>query len=154
MTVDPYGQWMGTPMSQRDIDSLLESTGWGVLSLANDDQPYSIPVSFGFDGDAAYFGLIRDSPTNAKFDYIADGAPARLLVTDVRARFDWQSVAVTGTVRAIERGGDDWDLLMTSLADNAWFSTDFERAEGVEGLQGWRLVPDEIRGIEVQPDRA
>jgi hypothetical protein len=153
MTVDPYGQWMGTPMDARDIDAVLASTGWGVLSLANDGEPYSIPVSFGYDGDDVYFGLIRDSPTNTKFDFVADGAAARLLVTDVRARFDWQSVAVSGPIRAIERGSDDWERLLESLESNAWFSSDFERAEGVEGVQGWRLVPDEVRGIEVRPDR-
>jgi hypothetical protein len=153
MTADPYGQWMGTPMSRRDIDDLLESTGWGTLSLADGGEPYSIPVSFGYDGDDVYFGLIRDSPTNTKFDFVADGTTARLLVTDVRARFDWQSVAVTGTLRAIERDGDDWETLVSRLEDNAWFSPAFERAEGVEELQGWRLDPDEVRGIEVRPDR-
>jgi nitroimidazol reductase NimA-like FMN-containing flavoprotein (pyridoxamine 5'-phosphate oxidase superfamily) len=154
MTTDPYGQWMGTPMSRRDVDDLLSSTGWGVLSVAENEEPYSIPVSFGYDGDDVYFGLIRDSPTNTKFDFVGAGATARLLVTDVRARFDWRSVAVTGPLRAIERDSDDWETLMDSLAENAWFSPSFERAEGVEEVQGWRLVPSEMSGIEVTPDRA
>jgi hypothetical protein len=152
MTVDPYGQWMGTPMSDRDVDEMLDATGWGVLSLADDDEPYSIPVSFGYDGADVYVAFIRDSPTNTKFEFAADGAPARLLVTDVRARFDWRSVAVTGPLRAVDRGTDEWETLMTHLTDNAWFSADFERASDVESIQGWRLVGDEVRGVEVRPD--
>ena len=154
MTMDPYGQWMGTPMDEGEVDDLLQSSGWGVVSLADGDDPYSLPISFGYTDDAVYFAFIQDSPTNTKVEFIEDGTTARLLVTDVRARFDWQSVAVTGPVEAVDPEGDRWDVLHDSLADNAWFSTDFERAPSVRGLQGWRLDPDEVRGLEVRPDDA
>jgi len=153
MTVDPYGQWMGSPMSQRDIDRVLDEHGWGILSLADGDEPYSIPVSFGYDDGACYFAFIKDSPENAKFEFISEGKTARLLVTDIKARFDWQSVAITGPVEGIDLSDDDWDHLIDTLEDNAWFSTDFERASGVEGVRGWRLVADEVRGLEVRPDQ-
>jgi nitroimidazol reductase NimA-like FMN-containing flavoprotein (pyridoxamine 5'-phosphate oxidase superfamily) len=154
MTQEPYGQWMGSPMDERDIDDLLTSTGWGVLSLADGGEPYSVPVSFGYDGADVYFAFIRDSPTNRKFDFLADGGRARLLVTNVGGRFDWQSIAVTGVLRAVERDGADWERLLDAMEDNAWFSADFERAAGIEEIQGWRLEPDEIRGLEVRPDEA
>jgi hypothetical protein len=74
-------------------------------------------------------------------------------VTDVGGRFDWQSVGVTGPVRAVEPGTDEWDDHLRSLDETAaWFSSDFERAGGHEGLQGWRLEPEEVRGLEVRPD--
>jgi nitroimidazol reductase NimA-like FMN-containing flavoprotein (pyridoxamine 5'-phosphate oxidase superfamily) len=151
MTIDAYGQWMGTPMEPKEIDTLLDTEGYGILSLAVDNEPYSIPVSFGYDDGVVYFAFIRDSPDNRKFEFIADGKVARLLVTDIRARFDWQSIAVTGPVEAISLADDEWDTLIEALEDNAWFSTDFERSAGVEGVQGWRLAPDEIRGLEVTP---
>ncbi|WP_246981818.1 pyridoxamine 5'-phosphate oxidase family protein [Halorientalis marina] len=149
MATDPYGQWMGTPMDEGDIDDLLRSAGWGVLSLAADDEPYSIPVSTGYDGEDVYFVFIRDSPTNTKFEFAGDGETARVLVTDVAGRFDWQSIAVTGTLRPVAPDSDEWATLMDALTDNAWFSPDFERAEGIREFQGWRLVPDEVRGLEV-----
>jgi nitroimidazol reductase NimA-like FMN-containing flavoprotein (pyridoxamine 5'-phosphate oxidase superfamily) len=153
MTTDPYGQWMGTPMDEREIDDVLGSTGWGIITLADDDEPYSIPVSFGYDGEDVYFVFIRDSPTNTKFEFAEGGKTARLLVTDVQARFDWQSIAVTGTLREVPHDGDDWDELMAVLDEQAWFSSEFERAAGVEELVGWRLEPDQVRGLEVRPDR-
>jgi len=139
-------------MDERDIDRLLTDAGWGVLSLAEGDEPYSIPVSFGYDGADVFLALIRDSPANTKFEFIEDGQRARLLVTDIGGRFDWQSIAVTGTARALDRDGSEWDDAVETLDDNAWFSTDFERAEGIEEITVWRLAPDEVRGLEVRED--
>jgi len=152
MPTETYGQWMGTPMDSRDIDRMLTNTGWGVLALANGDEPYSIPVSFGYDGEDVFLALIRDSPSNTKFDYIDDGQRARLLVTDVGGRFDWRSIAVTGTTQTLDRETDEWDHAVETLDANAWFSTDFERATGIAEITVWRLAPDEIRGLEVRED--
>ncbi|WP_277541282.1 pyridoxamine 5'-phosphate oxidase family protein [Haloarcula laminariae] len=152
MPTETYGQWMGTPMDERDIDRLLTDTGWGVLSLAQGDEPYSIPVSFGYDGGDVFLALIRDSPENTKFEFVEDGKRARLLVTDVDGRFDWQSIGVTGTVRALARESGDWDHAVETLDDNAWFSTDFQRADGIDEITVWRLAVDEVRGLEVRED--
>jgi hypothetical protein len=150
MTMDTTGQWMGTPMNTDDIDDLLEGKGWGILSLANDDEPYSVPVSFGFDGEDIYFVFLEDSPEGRKFAFLDDGKTSRLLVTDVKGRFDWQSIAVTGPTREVAHDTDEWDHLMDTLDDNAWFSSDFERADSIENMLGWRLEPDEVRGLEVK----
>lgn len=161
-------------MDEADVDDLLDSAGWGVLSLARDGEPYSIPVSFGYTGENVYFAFVRAGPPNTKFEFIADGATARLLVMDVRDTYDWRSVAVTGPVRAIRRredlGGEDlmeelddrpdrgtergrdWAVLLDALEENTWFSSDYERAEVVSELQGWRLEIDEIHGVEVRVD--
>jgi nitroimidazol reductase NimA-like FMN-containing flavoprotein (pyridoxamine 5'-phosphate oxidase superfamily) len=154
MPTETYGQWMGTPMSERDIDRLLTDAGWGVLSLADGDEPYSIPVSFGYDGDDVFLALIRDSPSNTKFEFVEDGQPARLLVTDVGGRFDWRSIAVTGTARSLDRDSREWEAAVATLDDNAWFSTDFERAAGIEEITVWRLAADEVRGLEVREDES
>lgn len=140
-------------MDQREIDAALDGAGWGIVTLAEEDVPYSIPVSFGYDGEDVYFVFIRDSPTNTKFEFAEEGKTARLLVTDVRGRFDWQSIAVTGELRSIRPDTSDWDDLIAVLDEKAWFSSEFERAEGIEELVGWRLEPDQIRGLEVGPDR-
>lgn len=153
MTADPYGPWTGTPMDESDVDALLGSSGWGVLSLADDDEPYSVPISFGYDGEDVYFAFLRTGETSRKSAFVADGKTARLLVTGVRARFDWQSVAVTGPVRAVDSDDDSWEVLVDVLDENPWFSSAFADAEGVEGVRGWRLEPDSVHGLEVRPGR-
>jgi hypothetical protein len=141
---------MGTELDRETVDELLEEAGYGILALAAGDEPYSIPVSFGYDDEAVYFAFVKDRPSNAKFEFIADGKTARLLVTDINARFDWRSVAVTGPVDAIDLGDEGWSQLVTTLENNPWFSTAFEDADSVEGVRGWRLVPDEVGGHAVQ----
>jgi len=151
MTADPYAQWLGAPMEDDDVDALLESAGYGVLGLAADDDPYTIPVSFGYDGGDVFFAFVRTDPDSEKFEFVEDGKTARLLVTDIKARFDWQSVAVTGPVEAVSVTDGDWTRLVEALDSNPWFSTAFEDDDRVEGVQGWRLVPDAVEGIEIQP---
>ncbi|MFD1585554.1 pyridoxamine 5'-phosphate oxidase family protein [Halorientalis brevis] len=150
MTMDTTGQWMGTPMDADDIDDLLVGKGWGILSLASDDEPYSLPVSFGYDGEDVSFVFLEDSPHGRKFEFIDDGKTARLLVNDIRGRFDWQSIAITGPVRRVEHDTADWDRLVDALDDNGWFSSDFERADSIDDMHGWRLELDEVRGLEVK----
>lgn len=147
MTVDPFEQWLGDEMTQDEVDDLLNSTGWGILSMAHEDDVYSLPMSFGYTGEEIYFAFIRQSPSDKKFEYISEGQNVQLLVTDVQSRIDWQSVAVSGPVTSIEHGGGEWADLLDSLEDNAWFSSDFRLATMNHGLQGFRLDPDEIHGI-------
>lgn len=151
MTVDPYGQWMGTPMDDRAVADLLDRSGWGVLSLAEDDVPYSIPISFGYEDGRVYFAMIEDSPDSRKLSLASEGKTARLLVTDVKARFDWGSVSVTGPLQAVPDDSDEWDRLIESMADNAWFSSGFERATDAGDIHGWRLDAEEVQGLEVRP---
>lgn len=136
-------------MDDGDIEALLDTNEWGVLAMADGGKPYTIPITFGYDGADIYFVFVSDGPTNTKFEFLADGQPAHLLVTDVRAPEDWRSVAVSGCVEAINRGGDGWDELLDVLDDNAWFSPDFSRAEATTGLQGWRLEAEEVHGRSV-----
>lgn len=148
MSSNPYAQFTGVPMSREDVEEMLISTGYGILSLCRDGDPYSIPVSFGYDGEDVYFGLLEDSPEPTKFEYIEDGATVRLLVTDIRGRFEWQSVAITGPVEKLDPDGDEWEHFIDTLDDNAWFMREFEQSDAVESIQGWKLQTDELRGLE------
>ncbi|MEF8784575.1 MAG: pyridoxamine 5'-phosphate oxidase family protein [Haloarculaceae archaeon] len=148
MQSNPYSQFTGVPMSSDDTETLLASEGYGILSLARDDEPYSIPVSFGYDGESVYLGLLEFGSDPKKMEFIADGATARLLVTDISHRFDWRSIAITGTVRSIEKDTEQWEHLLDTLEDNAWFMPAFERSESIESIHGWELEIDELTGLE------
>lgn len=148
MSSNPYGHFSGVPMDSTDIDDLLMSRGYGILSLCRDGDPYSIPVSFGYDGEDVYLGLLKDSQDSRKFEFIEDGATVRLLVTDIRGRFEWQSVAITGPANKLDPAGDDWKQCLDTLDDNAWFMRAFEQSDAIESIQGWKLQVDEIQGLE------
>ena len=148
MSQNLYAQFSGTPMSRDDIDRLLRTQGYGIVSLCDDGTPYSVPLSFGYDGEAVYLPFLSESPESTKADYIVEGSTVRLLATDITGRFDWQSVSVTGPVHAIDPDGEEWQQFIATLDDNGWFTSGFERADSLESIQGWRLDPEEIRGLE------
>jgi nitroimidazol reductase NimA-like FMN-containing flavoprotein (pyridoxamine 5'-phosphate oxidase superfamily) len=148
MSSNPYAQFTGVPMDSDEIDDLLTTQGYGIVSLCQGGEPYSIPLSFGYDGDHIYLGLLEASPNPAKMEFIEEGATARLLVTDIKGRFEWQSVAITGPVRSVDRDSEEWDQLMDTLEDNAWFARSFERSDAVESIQGWELQIETLTGIE------
>jgi len=148
MSTNPYAQFSGVPMDSEEIDDLLESQGYGILSLCRDGDPYSIPISFGYDGEHVYFGLLEDSPEPTKFEFAEDGATFRLLVTDIRGRFDWQSVAVTGPAEKLDPDGEEWEHFIDTLDDNAWFMRAFGQSDSIGSIQGWKLRIAELRGLE------
>jgi uncharacterized protein len=148
MSSNPYAQFTGVPMSSEDIDKLLVSQGYGIVSLCREGEPYSIPISFGYDGEHIYFGFLEDSPNPTKMEYIDEGVTARLLVTDIRGRFDWQSIAITGSVRSLDSESEEWEHFIDTLDDNGWFMRAFEQSNAIESIQGWELQIDELQGIE------
>lgn len=148
MSSNPYAQFSGVPMNSEDIDDLLVSQGYGTLSLCRDGVPYSIPISFGYDGEHVYFGLLEDSPEPTKFEFIEDGATVRLLVTDIRGRFEWQSAAITGPAERLDPEGDEWEHFMDTLDDNAWFIRGFVESDAISSVQGWKVQIDELQALE------
>lgn len=148
MSSNPYAHFSGVPMSSDDIDDLLVSQGYGILSLCRDGVPYSLPISFGYDGEDVYLCFLADGSQSTKSEHIHDGATARLLVTDIRGRFEWRSVAVTGPVRQLGDDAAELDHCMETLADNGWFMRAFERSDAVESIAGWELRVDEVSGLE------
>lgn len=148
MSENLYAQFTGVPMNDDDIDQLLTDKGYGVLSLCSDGVPYSIPVSFGYDGEDVYFPFLVGGSDSTKTEFIADGTTARLLVMDIRGRFDWQSISITGPVHALEPETDAYEQFIETVSDNGWFMRSFERADSISSIQGWRLELDELHGLQ------
>jgi hypothetical protein len=136
-------------MDEEEIEDLLVSQGYGILSLCRDGEPYSIPVSFGYDGEHVYFGLLEDGPEPRKMAFVEDGGTARLLATDIRGRFDWQSVAVSGPVRLLDPADEEeWEHFGDVMEDNAWFMRSFERSDAIGSIRAVELEIAELRGLE------
>jgi hypothetical protein len=149
MSERQFGAWLGRPMDERDIDEMLSTTGYGTLSLARKNEAYAIPVSFGYDGDDRVFlALLETDPPQRKLDFAAACERACLTVTDVRGRFDWESVVVRGSLRSVDPETEKFDSLLTTLDDNAWFSSAFVRDSGIESLSGYVLQADEVTGLQ------
>lgn len=148
MSQNLYAQFSGTPMSSEDIDRLLRNQGYGILALCDDGTPYSIPISFGYDGESVYLPFLSEGPQSTKAEIVSERTVARLLVTNITGRFNWRSVSITGPVQSVEPESEEFEQFIQTVDDNGWFMRGFERAESLASFQGWRLEPESVTGLE------
>lgn len=143
------GAWLGTPMAEREIDELLASAGYGTLALAHRSEAYAIPVSMGYDGDGRVFmTLLETDPPQEKLGFAESTDRACLTVLDVDNRFEWQSVVVRGPLREVEPDSEEFDDLLSTMDDNAWFSSTYVRDSGVQDVRGYVLAAEDVSGLQ------
>lgn len=92
-----------TELSRDATDGLLGSHETGVLSLARDDEPYAIPISYGYDAENQRFYLrLVSTPDSEKRQFLASSPSARIVVYD-ESDDVYRSVVATGTLTEIPR---------------------------------------------------
>jgi len=92
-----------TEMTPAETDALLGRHETGVLALARDDDPYAIPISYGYDPDArrVYLRLVS-TPESEKSRFLSGTQKVRLVVYE-EAAAEYESAVVTGTLEPIAR---------------------------------------------------
>jgi|APHM01.1.fsa_nt_gi Predicted flavin-nucleotide-binding protein len=134
-----------------EVGETLQAVGIGTLSMVDGDQPYGIPVPFGYDDGEINFLLQTDRGAESrKLAALAENARVCLTVVDEEQEPEvWRSVVVTGEL--IELPVDDEGDAVGALADNATFAPGYSvvdaPAENVD-IHVFRLEPTEISGRE------
>ena len=109
-----------------EIEETLTAVGVGVLSMVDDEEPYGIPVSFGYDDGEISFILQSDKAAESH-KLAALSAEPRVCLTVVQQerapREVWRSVVVTGEL--IEPPLDREEAAIDALTDNATFVPGF-----------------------------
>lgn len=92
-------------MTGAEVDEFLGRYETGVLSLARGDEPYSIPISFGYDaGEGTFYLRLVSTPESEKRGFLASAPRARLVVYDeVEPRRSYRSVVAVGSLEEIEQ---------------------------------------------------
>ena len=92
-----------TEMSRAETDALLARNETGVLSLARDDEPYAIPISYGYDTEHRRFYLrLVSNPESEKPKFLASTPCARLVVYEEDDPV-YYSVVAAGTLTEVSR---------------------------------------------------
>ena len=90
-----------TNLADNEIQQRLADGGTGVLSVAKNNTPYSIPVSFGYDpGANRLFLQLGFTPESDKHQFITDGIDARLVLYENPAR-TCRRIIATGPLHEI-----------------------------------------------------
>lgn len=133
-------------MDDDDIREFLTEQGFGVLALTDDEVPYLVPLSFGYDGESALYFVYLLFGTESRKETLTDRAGrGRFLTYRAKSMHEWQSASATGRLTAI--GDDEWDELQETM-ENAWHSDLFASAEPMRGVEGYRFDIEDWTGVQ------
>jgi nitroimidazol reductase NimA-like FMN-containing flavoprotein (pyridoxamine 5'-phosphate oxidase superfamily) len=141
---------------REEIDMIIRGSQVCRLALALDDEPYLVPVSFGYDGEAIYLHTARAGKKIAFFE--GNGRVCFEFEREVRLRtdpqracrwsFHYQSVIGYGRISellepaAVEAGMNE---IMRQYSGQRW---NFEPAD-LERTRIWRIDIDSLTGKRV-----
>lgn len=92
-----------TEMMRDETDALLGRHETGVLSLARDDDPYAIPISYGYDAEERVFYMRLVSTPDSEKSAFLSGTPDVRLVVYEEAGQTYRSAVVTGVLEPVSR---------------------------------------------------
>jgi len=143
-------------MTEAELADFLDAAGTGVLSLAADDTPYSIPVSYGFESDDRRFYLrLGFGPDSEKTRFVddAEDPTARLVVYD-RVDDEWHSAVAEGPLTEVDDDEIDLSVVRTlrraALPVRAAFDVPGDEVE----FRMYALDPTTLTGRRASTDEA
>ena len=142
-----------TELSPGELDSVLARHETGVLALARGDEPYAVPVSYGYDADERRFYVrLVSTPHGEKRQFLPAARLARLVVYEEDDPV-YRSVVTVGTLEEVPRDELTVDHVeQYGEARRPLFEIWGEsRADLDVGL--YRLDPDELSGRRIEVDR-
>lgn len=140
-------------MTPAELDEFLGNHETGVLSLARDDEPYAIPISYGYDRDGGTFYLrLVSTPESEKRRFLSSSPRARIVVYDEKGA-TYRSTVAAGALEPVSRD----ELTVERIEQYGQTKRPlFEIwAEGKPDLdiELYELSPDELSGRRVVVDR-
>lgn len=142
-----------TKLSEDEIDSFLARHETGVLSLARGDEPYSIPVSYGYDTEKRHLYLrLVSTPQSKKRHFLASTPRSQLVVYEEDDPI-YRSVVVGGPLDEISRD----ELTVEHIkqygeAKRPLFEIWGESRRDLD-VRLYRIDPDTLSGRRIKIDR-
>ncbi|MDS0300666.1 pyridoxamine 5'-phosphate oxidase family protein [Halogeometricum sp. S1BR25-6] len=146
-----------TEMSDSEIDEFLGRHETGVLSLARSDDPYAIPISYGYDADArTFFVRLVSTPESEKRRFLSSSPRARIVIyeeSESNPTSTYRSVVGTGTLEEISPA----ELTVEHIeqygsAKRPLFEIWGQSKEDLN-IQLYTLDPNELSGRRTEIDR-
>ena len=130
-------------LTEQEVQELLARNCWGVLSMSIADEPYAVPVIYGYDGRQFVFA----NGPGRKVDTLNRNPRVCLVIAEVEESGKrWRSVVVRGEVEWIEGVADRlhaFNLLRQQIPFTAQRLRD---AAKIAHAPVARIVPREITG--------
>lgn len=108
----------GLRMRDEEIDAFLRERGTGVLALADGDDAYAVPISYGYADGRLYFAFFRFAEEPRKEAYAGTTRTACLAVYEAESALRWRSVLATGPIESVPP--ERWDEVGAAMGETAW----------------------------------
>lgn len=142
-----------TELSPAEVDAFLGRHETGVLTLARDDEPYAIPISYGYDAERRRFYLrLVSTPESEKRRFLASSPESRLVVYEEDGDV-YRSVVAAGTLTEVPPD----DLTVEHVeqygeAKRPLFEIWGESRADLD-VKLYQLDPDAVTGRRIEVDR-
>lgn len=142
-----------TEMTAEETASFLGRQETGVLALARTDEPYAIPISYGFDVDAQEFYMrLVSTPESEKRRFLGSEPEARLVVYEEDDDI-YRSVVAIGQLTRIDPSElTTEDIHQYGAAKRPLFEI-WPQQKGDLDIDLYRLDPETLSGRLVEVDR-
>jgi nitroimidazol reductase NimA-like FMN-containing flavoprotein (pyridoxamine 5'-phosphate oxidase superfamily) len=130
-------------LSADECRAVLERQRMCVVSVVDGDEPYAVPVFYGFDGETVYLGVAEGRKTRA----LDANARVYVLVTEVGPGDAWRSVAVAGRARTVTEPEERQRAIDVLVAHNRRVRGEASRGSAAPRRAGGRVLAIEDRTV-------
>ncbi|NUE03991.1 pyridoxamine 5'-phosphate oxidase family protein [Halorubraceae archaeon YAN] len=142
-----------TDMSASDIDDFLSRHETGVLSLARDDSPYAIPISYGYDStNQVLFMRLVSTPESEKRAFLSSTPDARVVVYE-EGDETYASVVANGLLERIELSELTPETIEQYGETRRPLFEIWAQGKADLDIELYKLVPETLSGRTVTIDR-
>ncbi len=140
-------------MTDEEIDDFLGRHETGVLSLAQTDEPYAIPVSYGYhEAEREFYMRLVSTPESEKREFLDSSPAARLVIYNEQDPI-YRSVVASGTLVDIPPSELTADqIAQYGRAKRPLFEIWAQSKDELD-IELYRLDPDSLEGRRTEVDR-
>ena len=138
------GRRTARQLQRAEIEAFLRQGFWGVLALAVDNEPYGVPIIYGYDDDGTFY--IANGP-GKKLEMMKKNAAATLTVVEVEDfGRKWRSVIVYGRIEIVDAIPEKLHAFNTLRKQIPRPATRLSDAAKLAAAKVVRIVPTEMTG--------
>jgi len=141
-----------TAMTADETDALLGRHETGVLALARADEPYAVPISYGYDASDRRFCMrLVSTPGSEKTRFLDDSQRVRFVVYEERGS-TYRSAVANGRLELVPRSALTPDHVARFGAAKRPLFEMWNQGRDELDVQLYELDPDELNGRRVDVD--
>jgi nitroimidazol reductase NimA-like FMN-containing flavoprotein (pyridoxamine 5'-phosphate oxidase superfamily) len=124
-----------------EIATTIQRSWWGILSTSAGDEPYAVPVAYGWNGEHVYIASLD----GRKIRNLMMNPHACLSIAEVESGAAWRSVVIEGSVEWLTRP-KDLARAFTALAMQCGRPVVPPSAARLLEAKVFRIIPRSIHG--------